>query len=458
MGRVIYVRIVFLLILLTTGVPGFAAEGQGRGRVVLDLQGCIAKAIATAPEMGEAGADIDLAASRFAEARGHLFPTVEFLGLSGPVPQARGNQVSSPDSINQTERLTYFLKGDATLIQPLYTFGKISENMRAATHGIEVDRAKKEQTRNEIALKVDEYYNGLLLARELQALLRYVRDTLQEARDKAQKLFDDGSPNVVLEDLYKLDSYRGGVAGYLAEADKGERLALAALKARLGLAADADFDIATTELAAATESVADVATYIAAAREKRPEFRQIREGLKAREALVEAARADYFPDLFLAGYLSGAYSEKRDRVTNPWVPDQFNHTWAGIALGLRWKLDFGITDAKVAGKRAELNRLLHTREFAEANIPLQVRKYHLDLAAAEEKMAATSQGYKNAKKWIVAAVSNFDFGIGPAKEIFDALEQYAKTRAAWFQAVYDRNVARAGLDYAAGNDPLMTRY
>ncbi|HZV83003.1 MAG TPA: TolC family protein [Geobacteraceae bacterium] len=457
MGSVIRVGAVLLIVFLAGRVPGSAAEGQVRGKVVLDLRGCIARAIATAPEMGEAGADIDLASSRFAEARGHLFPTIEFLGLSGPVPQAKGNQVSSPDSINQNERWTYFVKGDATLIQPLYTFGKISENMRAATHGIEVDRAKKEQARNEIALKVEEYYNGLLLAREMQALLRYVADTLKDSRDKAQKLFDDGSPNVVLEDLYKLDSYRGGVAGFLAEADKGERLAQAALRARLGLAPDSDFDIATTELVAGAEAVADLSASVAAARDKRPEFRQIREGLKAREALVEAARADYFPDIFLAAYLSGAYSEKRDRVNNPWVPDEFNHYWGGVALGLRWKIDFGITDAKVAGKRAEFNRLEYTRSFAETNIPLQVKKYHLELATAEEKMNGTAQGYKNAKKWVVAAVSNFDFGIGPAKEIFDALEQYAKMRAGYFQAVYERNLAKAGLDYATGTDPLLSR-
>jgi len=457
MDRVIGVGAVLFIVILAGSVPASAAEGPGGGKLVLDLKGCIARAIATAPEMGEAGADIELASSRFAEARGHLFPTIEFLGLSGPVPQARGDQVSSPDSINQKERWTYFVKGDATLIQPLYTFGKISENMRAATHGIEVDRAKKEQARNEIALKVDEYYNGLLLAREMQGLLRYVADTLKDSRDKAQKLFDDGSPNVVLEDLYKLDSYHGGVAGYLAEADKGERLALAALKARLGLAADSDFDIVTTELVAGAETAGDLSVSVAAARERRPEFRQIREGLKAREALVEAARADYFPDIFLAAYLSGAYSEKRDRVNNPWVPDEFNHYWGGVALGVRWKIDFGITDAKVAGKRAEFNRLEYTRSFAEANIPLQVKKYHLDLATAEEKMTATAKGYTNAKKWVVAAVSNFDFGIGPAKEIFDALEQYAKMRAAWFQSAYERNLARAGLDYATGTDPLQSR-
>lgn len=446
-----------LVSLLLTGGAADAAADAGDGRLVLDLQGCVARALASAPELGEAGADIDLASARFAEARGHLFPTIEFLGLAGPVPQAKGNQVFSPDSINQRDRWTYFFKGDATLIQPLYTFGKISENMRAATHGIEVDRAKKEQTRNEIALKVEEYYNGLLLAREMQSLLHYVADTLKDSRDKAQKLFDEGSANVMPEDLYKLDSYRGGVAGFLAEADKGERLALAALKARIGLAADSAFDIATTELVPGSEPAGGLETDLATARERRPEFRQLSEGLKARQALVEAARADYYPDLFLAGYLSGAYSEKRDRIANPWVPDEFNHYWGGIALGLRWKLDFGITDAKVAAKRAELARLESTRTYAATNIPLQVRKYHLDLTAAEEKITATTQGYSNAKKWVVAAVSNFDFGIGPAKEIFDALEQYAKMRAAYFQAVYERNLARAGLDYAIGSDPLQAR-
>ncbi|HEY6838387.1 MAG TPA: TolC family protein [Geobacteraceae bacterium] len=454
MKRVAYISVALLVIILSGQGPAGAAEGGEGKKLVLDLKGCIARAVSSAPEMGEAGADIEFAESRLAEAKGYRLPTIEFLGLAGPVPQARGNQISSPDSINQTDRWTYFLRGDATLIQPLYTFGKIGENMRAATHGIEVDRAKKEQARNEIALKVHEYYYGVVLAREMNNLLLYIADTLKDARVKAQKLFDEGSPNVVLEDLYKLDSYRGEVAAYLAEAGKGERLALAALQTRVGLAAGTPFDIAARELEYEEEKVPDVGTFVVSARLKRPEFRQIKEGLKAREALVAAARADYFPDVFLAGYLSGAYSEKRDRVANPWIQDQFNHYWGGFALGLRWKIDFGITNAKVAGKRAEYSRLEHTRDFADANIPLQVNKYYLELAEAEGKIAATRQGFTNAKKWVVASVSNFDFGIGPAKEIFDALQQYAKMRAAYFQAVYNQRLARAGLDYATGEDPL----
>lgn len=440
---------------LTLSVAGsvLAAETPP-GKLVLDLHECLKRALAAAPELGEAQADIDQTASRLKEAESYRYPQIEMLSLTGPVPQARGDQVSSPDSINQTSRWTWFERGDATLIQPLYTFGKIVENMKAATHGIEVDRAKKEQRRNEIAQKVKEYYYGLLLARELKELLLEVREDLVKARDTARKLLDQGSPNVDELDVYKLDAFIGEVDKYLAEARKGESLALAALRTRLNLPVDAELDIATERLTPDEERAPELSVYLDAARAKRPEYRQIREGLKAREALVEAARAAWYPDIFLAGYLSAAYSEKRDRVSNPWVPDDFNHIWGGVALGIKWKLDFGITGAKVANEQAQYDRLLHTRDFAEANIPLQIRKFYLELQEADRSIAAAKNGYANAKKWAVAALANFDFGIGPAREIFDALQEYAKMRAAYFQSIYNYRAAQANLDYATGREPL----
>lgn len=414
---------------------------------------CLRRALSTAPELGEVEADILMTAAKLAEAKAYRYPQIEFLALTGPVPQARGDQVYSPDKINQNERWTWFERGDATLIQPLYTFGKISENIRAANHGIEVDRARKEQRRNEIALKVREYYNGILLARELKEVLLDVRETLDKARGTAEKLLARESPNVAPEDLFKLDSFKNEVDKYLEEANKGETLALAALKARMGLADEARIDIADQRLNYDEGKAADLQGFLAASQDKRPEYRQLREGLKAREALVEAGRANYYPDIFIGGYLSLANADKRTKISNPYVPDQFNHEWGGVALGVRWKLDFGITEARVAAEKAQYSRLLSTRTYAEANIPLQIRKYYLEQQEAQKSIAASRESYSNAKKWAVSAVANFDFGIGPAKDIFDALQQYAKMRAAYFQSIYNYRLATAGLDYAVGNDP-----
>lgn len=440
-------------VLLANAHSGIAAANGATEKKILGISECINMAIKTAPELGEAQADIDLTASKLDEAKSYRYPQLEAIALLGPAPGARIEDFPKTDKTFKFSEMTWFAGSDATLIQPLYTFGKISESMKAATHGIEVDRSRKEQRANEIVLKVREYYNGLLLAREMKELLLEVQESLDKARVKAKKLIEQGSDSVDEMDIYKLDAFAGEVTKYREEALKGEALALAALRTRVGLPANAGLDISEERLTPPEDAVPAFGTLVDKAAIKRPEYRQIAEGLKARAALVEAARANYYPDIFLGGMFSWAYADQRDRLNNPYVLDRFKHTNGGVALGARWKLDFGITGARVAAEQAQYNRLLSTKEFAETNIPLQIRKYHLELQEAEKSIQASKDAYTNAKKWAVTALANFDFGVGPAKEIFEALQAYARMRAAYFQSIYNYRIAQANLDYATGETP-----
>jgi len=436
-----------------------AAENVSENRLVLGVDDCIRIALKSAPELGEAQADIDLTTSKLDEAGSYRYPQLEVTALFGPAPQARRQDISptiATDRHFKLSEMTWFTSTDATLIQPLYTFGKISENMKAATHGIEVDRSRKVQRANEIALKVREYYYGLLLARELKELVTEVQESLAKARVKAVNMIEQGSEGADEIDLYKLDAFSGEVAKYLEEARKGEKLALAALKSRLGISSDTQLEISSERLLMDESVVPDFETYLDKARSNRPEYRQIAEGIKARHALVEAAKANYYPDIFLGGLFSWAYADDRDRINNPYITDQFKHLNGGVALGARWKLDFGITSAKVAGERAQYNRLLSTKAFADANIPLQIKKYYLDLKEAENSVTATHNAFTNAKKWGMAAIANFDFGVGPAKDILEALQAYARMRASYFQSIYNYRIAQSNLDYAIGQPPVST--
>ncbi|MBW4056142.1 MAG: TolC family protein, partial [Proteobacteria bacterium] len=121
-------------------------------QAALTLEDCVRMSLKAAPELGEAESDIDLATSKLDEAKGYRFPKLEMTTLFGPAPTAKRQDLNpintdKPFSFNE---LTWFASADATVIQPLYTFGKISENMQAATHGIEVNRALKQQRANEI--------------------------------------------------------------------------------------------------------------------------------------------------------------------------------------------------------------------------------------------------------------------------------------------------------------------
>ncbi|BCS55593.1 TolC family protein [Geobacter sp. SVR] len=453
--KALVLTVVSIGICLALPYAGRAADAPPANKLVLSVEDCVRLALKTAPELAEAQADIEQTSSKLDEAKSYRFPRIEALALLGPAPQANKSDLFGPDRRFKFDELTWFTSADATIIQPLYTFGKISENMKAATHGIEVDRARKQQRANEVVLKVKEYFYGLLLAREMKELVQEVKESLDKARDKATMLIEQGSDSADQSDIYKLDAFSGEVDKYKEEALKGEALALAAIRTRLGLSPDAAIDIDVERLLPPEEEIPPLETFIEQARNRRPEYRQISEGLQARAALVEAAKAEYYPDIFLGGLLSWAYADERDRIYNPYITDPFQHFNGGIALGARWKLDFGITGAKVAGERAQYNRLLGTKEYADANIPLQIKKYYLELKEAEKSTTATRQAYSNAKKWAVTALANFDFGVGPAKDIFEALQAYARMRASYFQSIYNYRIAQANLDYATGQQPAI---
>lgn len=446
----LFISILFTGALFVLPSVNHASDDTSTSVLTLSLDDCIRLALKSAPELGESQADIDLTASKLDEAKSYRYPQIEIKTMFGPAPGAHKSDLFATDKTFRLNELTWFASTDATLIQPLWTFGKISENMKAATHGIEVDRSRKVQRANEIALKVKEYYFGFMLAREMKELVLEVLESLDKARITAKKLLDQGSETIDEIDIYKLDAFSGEANKYLEEAKKGERLALAALKTRLGMPDAAQLEISSERLTMDEELTPEYETFVEKARIQRPEFKQITEGLKARSALVEAAKANYYPEIFLGGLVSWSYADGRDRINNPYITDQFNHIYGGVAIGARWKLDFGITGAKVANERSQYNRLLSTKEFADANIPLQIHKFYLELEEAKNSIKATKSAYSNAKKWAVTALANFDFGVGPAKEIFDALQAYSRMRAEYFQSLYNHHIAKANLDFATG--------
>jgi len=447
----------FLLTALLSAIlassPALAGS-PGHTTLVLDLESCISTALQAAPEIGEAQADLALTSSKLDEAKSYRYPQINVMSLFGPAPGAKREDISPTINTNKAfsiRDLTWFASTDLLVTQPLWTFGKISENMKAATHGTEVDKAKKQQKGNEVALEVKKYYYSVLLAREMQSVIAELQLYMLQGKKKIQELIDKESDSGDPMDLYKIDAYSGEINKYMEEALKGEQLATAALKARLGLADNVDVTVATERLELPNDTIPELSGVIERARLQRPEFKQLKEGMAARTALVDAAKANYYPDVFLAGMVSWAYADNRDRIKNPYISDTFRHTYGGVALGLKWHLDFGITAAKVAAEQAQLNRLSSTKSYADSYIPLQTQKAWLEMQEAKKNITITQNAFQSAKKWGAAALANFDFGIGNPRDVFDAVGVYGKMKAAHYQAIFDYNMAKANLEYAMGD-------
>ena len=258
-------------------------------------------------------------------------------------------------------------------------------------------------------------------------------------------------------DLFKLQTFESQLAKQMNDIQQGKALAITGLRTLMGLPADTPLQIADTKLRPDKRRVDSLEDYVRDARHLRPEFTQAREGIQAFEALVKAAKADYYPVFFLGVLGSLAEASNRNRLSNPFIFDPIHDRVAVPVIGLRWHYDLGLTTGKVREAQARLGQVQQKHALAEMGIPFQVRQAHLELVQHENNMTATRKGFRSSRKWLVAALSNFDLGVGEGKDVADAAVAYATLRAGYFQAVYNYNLALVKLDHAAGRDVAMVK-
>lgn len=452
------VMLILVLLNVFIAISPSASSAQSRPAPrAFSLDEAIALAIQTSPQIKEEQFGVLLRQSQRAQANAARFAQLEITIVGGPSPQARGNQLHSPDSKTDPDINGAFGRATLSVVQPLYTFGKISSLRQAAAHGIAVSQAQVQQKATEVAMLVYEAYYGYLLAGALENLAMEIRDQLTKTLDKARQQLEAGAPGVDNVDIYKLETFQGELAKQLNDIHEGQALALAGLHTLMGLDPDLPITLAVTSLEPLEREVAPVEQYITAARQLRPEFTQAREGVKAMEALVNAAKADYYPVFFFGVFGQFAEATNRSTFTNPFVFDPLNDDAIVPVLGLQWKADLGITAGKVDEAAAKLGQVQQKHALAERGIPFQVRQAYLELEQHKANIEATRNGYRSGRRWLVAASSNFDLGVGPGKDVADAALAYAKLRVSYLQAIYNYNLGLAKLDHAAGRDVALVQ-
>ncbi|BCB96407.1 outer membrane efflux protein [Dissulfurispira thermophila] len=429
------------------------AYANDNQKIVLSLDQCIKKAVEVSPEIGESRYEEEVYKSKKLQADSAAYPQIEVLAIAGPSPEAKREYISP--SINTSVATTIngiFGSADVTLIQPIYTFGKISSFKQAASSGIRVAKAGVDKRTSDIILRTKELYYSILMAKDMRNLILEVKDDLVESIKKAEKQIEIGSPWADEINLFKLRTFLGEVDRNLNETEKGIALAKDALLTSMGFSRGTDFDIADTSLTPEKKIPEDVSVYMRNSIEFRSEFVQLKEGLKARNALIDAEKSNYYPQLFVGLKASVAGATNRDKVDNPYIYDPLNHAYGAVFIGIKWSIDFGITEGRVKEARAEYHKLIEKKRFADEAIPFQVRRAYLDMKESEKNIVETEKAYKNARKWLIAAIANFDMGIGDAKEVADAAMAYIQMKANNIRSIYNHRMSFANLLYATGMD------
>ena len=442
-----------ILVLLLAPWTAGAAEAP-----TLTLKQLTAMALSFSPEVKASKSEVRFAEAQKDEARGYYFPQVDVTGLGGLAPNAKRPTVNVVGAkgyldykytASNPKGVSVFGRLEMEVVQPLYTFGKIAYREEAAAKNIKVKEAGVDAKRGEVIARVAEAYYGLVLAEQGKDAVREARTYLSDTKERINRLLRINSPSVKESDRYRLAMYEGSVEKFAAQAEEGAKVAYQALKAMIGYGPGQDFKM-PAELPNPAAAAGTLDQHIRTALEMRPEFTQLREGLVARQLLVDAARADQYPSFFAAvmGALAGA--PNRQKAKDPYINDYFNAAYAFPVVGVKWHLDFGITKAKIKQAQAELEQLQENQKTALMGIPVEVAMAYGKVQENYKGSQGLEKSYVNARRWLITAFSNFDMGLGKMEDIFNAFEKYGVFRGDYLLSLYQYNLAAAQLDKATG--------
>lgn len=424
---------------------------------VMGLDQLIQMALEQSPQLGEADQDIQVAKSELDQANAAKWAQLDALVTIGPAQDAKrpivpvSSRTNTGSIVNQDiGRVNIFAALEFSIIQPLYTFGQISNRQDAAAFGLEVQKSSKKQKTNEVVLNVKELYYAYIVASQGKGAAKDADAFIQDAKDRVERLINAGARNADASDLYRLDSYQAEIKQFKAKAESGSNLAYLALQKAVGYPAGQNFKLDATELPHGTDLTGSEEMYIQHALSDRPEIEQLKKAIAARKSLADAAKSDLYPAIFAQAGGALAVAPGRQHLANSYFNDQFNRADVGAAAKGALHADLGVGTGKVDKARAEYEKTISQKASAERKIPVEVAKYYQDALEARASYEAYQKSAVAARKWIVSSFSSFDLGLGTAKDMLDAIQKYGANQGEYLSSLYKYHVSIARLTYAIG--------
>jgi len=417
------------------------------------LADCVRIARTSNAEIAEAEAKVAQYKARLAQVQSVFYPKLSGMMYIAPINTVRGSalekDVERDYSFNAWGPYTHI---EAVLAQPLYTFGRVSAGKRAAAARAAVEQARVRQVENFVGLEVKRLFYAHLMAKSVLPTIANVSKIVNEAREKAQEEYDNKTGKVSKADLMRLEFAQTEVAKVRHQAVDGAALALAALKHTMGMSADQPLALAAKKLPKLPRPAEklDLTDLMRRAAEGRPEWAQLKQGEKAAIALESAEKLANAPVLFLAGTIDFDWAPTRDDSKNPYHNDQFNDLSGGIAVGLKFDIDAGMSVAKAKEARALRDQVRALRRFARTGIPLQVRKAYDEVVRQRKLTKLSNKGVRATRKWMAFSGLAFKSGTGEAKDLLEGVGAYVAAKKGYYDALLAYHIARAELDHAIG--------
>ncbi|NJK89829.1 MAG: TolC family protein [Myxococcales bacterium] len=340
--------------------------------------------------------------------------------------------------------------GRMTVIQPLTTFGKIGLRDKAAKAGLRAAKAQTDMTAADVAVEVAALYEAHLYAKEILLFVQDIQNVAGRAVQETEDRLDADAFDVNQQDLLRLKTALGAAKLAQHQANAALSQTLEGLRAYLAIDDDVELSVEERYLDPVSEQPTVLEELIKVAKARRPEIRALENGVAAYEALAEAERAEYFPNLFALGFLSGAYTPDRDLVQSRFVVDPLHHFVTGALVGAQWRIQWDMATHRAREVESQAYRLANLLEWARVGVPAQVNRYHEEVTRARQDLVQLEETIPVTREWVVRASADYAAGFGDSRGVTDAVTAFVSMKNYQLDALYRLNTGLAELARATG--------
>ena len=436
-----------LIIALLISTSLFAAAPKEKVKV--NLNSAIQRMLQFNGEMAAERKDLDFAEGRMDQANAAWFPKSDLYILAAPIFKETGNAFGT---VKDYSKWSVFSNVKLTIIQPIYTFGVISEYKKAAASGYEVESQKVRSKEAELIYRLKQFYYGAQLANDLFDIVKDGREKLENAISKAEGML--ARNKIKREDMFALKAFYAQITTRYDEAQRLRDIAKKALAWVMGLSVDSDIELEEESIAPEELELKPQDDYVAQTYISRPEFKMLTSGIEATKALWQGQAKQKRPAFFAMGYGNLAFTPTNIRSPqhNTYLNDPFNDMSGVFLLGLKFNLDWWTINALSKQSKAEYEKLAAEKDTLTEGMVLQVERAYREAVDNKNAIAYTKEGESNANKWMINAFMGYGMGFNEARDLTDSLKAYFEAQLNYNLAIYNYNMALADLTKFTGKE------
>ena len=327
----------------------------------------------------------------------------------------------------------------ATLQQPIFTWGRISNAYSLAQANLKAAQADYQRAINDLRFNVTESFYNVILAKEFVKLSEDSYAQLERHVTQVEDLYNAGMASKF--DLLRARVQLANMKPQIIRAKNGLELAKSALKMLLGVNLDAELNLKGRLSYEPYEITLNEA--IETALQQRPELIAMKYRKRVAEKGLAIAKAANKPSIFVA--CNYDYKKPKRMLETGWGSD-----W-NVTVGLSLPIFTGFSYfGKVRKAAAQLGQVKLGLEQLVDGIKLEVKQVILDLEQSKEILEAQKDNVKQAEEALNIAEERYRNGLITNLEYMDTQLALTKARVEYLQALADYLIAKAKLERAIG--------